>query len=70
MVYGQQAIAKFEKKNILFFFCRGKRYSKNVLTIDDTVITRVASTKFLGVIISKDLIWKEHTNVVSNKASK
>ena len=46
--------AKFEKQDILFFG-RGKKYSKNVLTIDDTVITRVISTKFLGVIISEDL---------------
>ena len=28
------------------------------------------STKSLGVIISEDLKWKEHTNVVSNKVSK
>ena len=28
------------------------------------------STKFVGVIISDDLKWKEHTNVVSNKVSK
>ena len=51
-------------------FGKGKKYSKNVLPIDDTVITRVVSTKFVGVIISEDLKWKEHTNVVSNKVSK
>ena len=48
----------------------GKSIAKNVLTIDDTVITRMVSTKFVGVIISEDLKWKEHTNVVSNKGSK
>ena len=47
-----------------------EKYSKNVLTIDHTVITRVVSTKFVGVIISADLKWKEHANVVSNKVSK
>ena len=31
---------------------------------------RVVSTKFVGVIISEDLKWKEHTNVVSNTVSK
>ena len=51
-------------------FGRRKKYSKNVLTIDDTVITRVISTKFLGVIISEDLKWKEHTKVVCNKVTK
>ena len=30
----------------------------------------MVSTKFLGVIISDDLKWKEHTNVVSNRVSK
>ena len=44
--------------------------SINFLTIDDTVITRVISTKFLGVIISEDLKWKQHYYVVSNKVSK
>ena len=44
--------------------------SINFLTIDDTVITRVISTKFLGVIISEDLKWKQHNYVISNKVSK
>ena len=30
----------------------------------------MVSIKFVGVIISEDLKWKEHTNVVSNKVSK
>ena len=30
----------------------------------------MVSTKFVGVIISEDLKWKEHTNIVSNKVSK
>ena len=51
-------------------FGRGKKYSKNVLTINDTVITRVVSTKLFGIIISEDLKWKENTNVVYNKVSK
>ena len=48
----------------------GKKYGRNILTIEDTIITRVVSTKFVGVIISENLKWKEHTNVVSNKVSK
>ena len=42
------------KKTGYIVFGRGKKYSKNVLTIDDTVVTRVISTKFLGVIIGED----------------
>ena len=57
------------KKTGYIAFGRGKNYSK-ILTSDDTVITGVVSTKFFGVIISDDLKWKEHTNVVSNKVSK
>ena len=30
----------------------------------------MVSTKFVDVIISEDLKWKLHTNVVSNKVSK
>ena len=30
----------------------------------------MVSIKLLGVIISEDLKWKEHTNVVSNTVSK
>ena len=41
-----------------------------LLSIDDTDITRVFSTKCLGVIINKDLKWKEHVDSVANKVSK
>ena len=59
-----------KKKTGYIVFDRGKRYNKNVLTFYDTVITRVVFTKFLGVVISEDLKWKEHTNIVSNKVTK
>ena len=39
-------------------FDRGKKYSKNVLTIDDNVMTRIVSIEFVGVIISEDLNGK------------
>ena len=39
-------------------FGRGKSIAKVFFTIDDSVITRVISTKFLGVIIIEDLKWK------------
>ena len=58
------------KKHDILFLAEGKSIAKNVLTIDDTVITRVVYTKFLRVIFGEYLKWKEHTNVVSNKVSK
>ena len=64
------SVAKFGKKQDIYFFWQVKKNSKNVLTIDDTVITRMVPTKFVGVIISEDLKWKEHTNVISNNVSK
>ena len=30
----------------------------------------MVSTKFVGIIISEDLKWKDHANVLSNKVSK
>ena len=33
-------------------------------------INRVVDTKFLGVIISSNLTWNKHIDIVSNKISK
>ena len=40
------------------------------LFIDNIVITKVNSSKFLGIIIDEKLIWQEHINAVANKVSK
>ena len=40
------------------------------LFIDNNVITKVHSSKFLGIIIDEQLKWQEHINAVANKVSK
>ena len=40
------------------------------LFIDDNVIAKVHSSKFLGIIIDQKLKWQEHLNAVANKVSK
>jgi len=37
--------------------------------IDDIVINKVASAKYLGVTITQNLSWKEHITKISNKAN-
>ena len=41
-----------------------------IVDINDTVIKRVKSAKFLGVIISDELIWGNHVDEVCKKANK
>ena len=38
--------------------------------MDNIEIEQVFSTKFLGVIINKNLTWSYHVHVLINKASK
>ena len=40
------------------------------LCIDYNVITRVHSSKFLGIIIDEKLKWQEHINPVANIVNK
>ena len=40
---------------------------QNVLTLNSTVIKQVEDTKFLGVIIDKNLNWKPHTSYLTTK---
>ena len=37
--------------------------------IDNTVINKIASAKYLGVTISQNLSWKEHITEITNKAN-
>ena len=55
---------------ILFKSTWKKMESELTIKINDTQISQVKHTKFLGVIIDERLIWKEHINTVANKISK
>ena len=54
----------------LFKSTRKKMESELILKINDTQISQVKHTKFLGVIIDERLNRKEHINIVANKISK
>ena len=38
--------------------------------MNNSIITRVRATKFLGVIIDEKLTWKDHISLVRSKLSK
>ena len=40
------------------------------LFIDNNVITKVCSSKCLGIVIDEKLKWQKHINVVANTVSK
>ena len=41
-----------------------------MLTINNTVIKREQSTKFLGILVDENLTWKSHIHYLENKISK
>lgn len=55
----------------MFFSLNAKLHSENFnIVIDNTVIDRVTSTKFLGVYIDSKLTWSAHIAHISKKISK
>ena len=56
-------------KEIVIDF-RVKKTDIESISMQDTVIERVKSSKLLGVIISDDLGWEEHVNYICEKGSK
>ena len=60
-----------EKTHFMLFCSRGKQISNDVkIFIDNTEISQVTTTKFLGVIIDNKLDWKYHIDHICNKVSK
>ena len=51
------------------YFAIGKNIDANIL-LANTRIGKVKDTKFLGVIISSNLSWNKHIDVIINKMSK
>ena len=59
------------KTHFMIFRSRKKNcHFSTDLRINGQTITRVESTKFLGVIIDEHLTWREHINTVKNKTSR
>ena len=59
-----------KKSNYIVFGGKNIMNNNSELFIDNNVITKVHSSKFLGIIIDEKLKWQDHINAVANKVSK
>ena len=57
-----------KKTNYIVFGVKSTMNSE--FFIDNNVIAKVHSSKYLGIIIDERLKWQEHINAVANKVSK
>ena len=58
------------KTSYIVFLGKNIINNNSELFIDNNVITKVHSSKFLEIIIDEKLKWQEHINAVANKISK
>ena len=56
-------------KTNYIIFCKKRKINTNIF-IGRTPLERLQNTKFLGVVLSHDLSWNKHIDVVLNKISK
>ena len=56
-------------KTNYIIFSKKRTLSANIL-MGNTTLVQLSDTKFLGVILSSDLSWSKHINIVVNKTSK
>ena len=57
-------------RKTFFIIFTNKKYLNADILIDNIAVTRQYETKFLGVIITYNLNWKNTLNIVINKISK
>ena len=71
MVYLRQVVCKCKKTSYMLFGRKKMDTVANVSSIilNNCVLERVESTKFLGVIVDDKLNWNEHISYVSLKIS-
>ena len=58
------------KKTHIMLFTNKKRPNEVKLNVNGSIITEETESKFLGVIVDNNLIWKPHIKYISNKISK
>ena len=63
-------ILNTDKTKELVVDFRKKRQIQHPISINGSAVERVHSIKFLGVHITRDLTWEEHTNQVVKKAQR
>merc|ERR1712035_191640 len=60
-----------KKTNFILFSNNHKKLDENLtVLIDNVSITNVDSTRFLGVLIDKNLSWEPHISLISSKIAK
>ena len=59
-----------QKRVPIWYLCLLTIRTLQNIQIDNYVLERVSSTKFLGVLIDENLTWKSHIALVSNKIGK
>ena len=64
------ALNESKTKYIIFHTIYNKPPQDFTISLNNTVLERVQSTKFLGVYIQENLTWKIHTNYIANKIAK
>ena len=64
------ALNESKTKYVVFHTVHNKPPSDFTIVLNNTVLERVQSTKFLGVYIQENLTWNIHTNYIANKISK
>ena len=57
-------------KTNYMLFSKCKKTENMEIYMNNSGISRVKVTKFLGVIINENLNWKEHSKLVTSKISK
>src|SRR6218665_368353 len=63
----------FDKTNYIIFKSHKKArdcFNLGDVCINETNLTQVRSTKFLGVFVDQHLDWKEHINYISAKVAR
>ena len=73
IVYGWLKINKIKinyEKSKFIIFSYGKKYNLSKIQFGNDSICSTENTKFLGIIIDKNLNFKSHTSHISNKISK
>ena len=57
-----------KKTNVLTISCKKEKVAYPNLLIDDTILSDVPNHKHLGLIISENMLWTPHVDVVCSTA--
>ena len=70
MKYNRLALSISKTNFILFHSCKLKPNQSLRINIDDALIKKIGSTKYLGLTFDSNLTWESHINELCSKLSK